>query len=146
MTENDPHTLQRFLTAQDENFDAALKELRDGRKQSHWIWYVFPQVSGLGSSSMAQRFAIQSRAEAVAYLEHPILGPRLRKCCDALLAHRDAQIDQIMGFPDNLKLQSSMTLFAAIPPNDPLFQSILDEFYGGRKDPRTMEFLSTSPE
>src|SRR5215510_14879848 len=100
MTEPDPYDLQRFLTAQDEDYECALRELQRGRKQSHWIWYIFPQVAGLGHSSMAQEYAIRSRDEALAYVKHPVLGSLLQQCSEALLKHQARRIQDIMGFPD----------------------------------------------
>jgi len=144
MGENDPHNLQRFLTAQDEDYELALEEIRHGRKESHWIWYIFPQVVGLGSSSMAQDYAITSQEEAVAYLNHPILSQRLRECCEYLLPHRDSKIESIMEFPDDLKLRSSMTLFAAVSATPMIFQTVLDTFYGGQSDENTIAFLNST--
>ena len=142
MMADDPYKLERFLTAQEQNYSDALRELRRGRKQSHWIWYVFPQVAGLGNSPTAQHYAIGSQEEAVAYLAHPVLGQRLRECCEALLPHRGSQITDIMGFPDDLKLRSSMTLFASVAEDPQIFQAVLDAFYGGRADQKTIDFLS----
>jgi uncharacterized protein (DUF1810 family) len=141
--EHDPHNLQRFLTAQADDYDCALGELRRGRKESHWIWYIFPQVAGLGHSSMAQEYAIQSSDEAVAYLEHPILGARLQRCCEALLKHQGKKAQDIMGYPDDLKLCSSMTLFATISKPDSVFHKVLNAFYSGKMDERTMAFLDS---
>jgi uncharacterized protein (DUF1810 family) len=142
MNEQDPYDLQRFLTAQAEVYECALGELRRGRKESHWIWYIFPQVAGLGRSSMAQRYAIQSRDEAIDYLNHPILGRRLRECCKALLTHSGKRVEDIVGNPDDLKLRSSMTLFAAVSDSDSIFNRVLDAFYAGQMDERTITFLS----
>ena len=134
--------LQRFLDAQDENYESAISELRRGRKESHWIWYVFPQVAGLGFSAMAQDYAIRTREEALAYLEHPILGQRLRECCQALLPHKGSRIEDIMGFPDDMKLCSSMTLFVSVSADPGIFQAVLDTFYDGQTDERTIAFLA----
>ena len=142
MNEPDPHNLQRFLTAQAEDFECALAELKRGRKESHWIWYIFPQVAGLGHSSMAQQYAIRSRDEAVAYLEHAILGSRLKQCCEALLKHQGKKVQDIMGFPDDLKLRSSMTLFAMISKPDSVLHKVLNAFYSGEMDERTVRFLA----
>ena len=139
----DPHDLDRFLTAQDGVHERALGELHAGRKTSHWMWFVFPQVAGLGSSSMAQRYAIGSLAEARAYLDHPVLGPRLLECARALLAHRDRSARQVMGSPDDVKLRSSMTLFAAATDVEPVFGQVLDAFFDGEPDPRTVELLES---
>jgi uncharacterized protein (DUF1810 family) len=137
----DPFDLQRFLAAQANDYQEALRELQRGRKESHWIWYIFPQVAGLGRSSMAEKYAIQSKDEAIAYLNHPILGARLRECSEALLKHRGKPIADIMGYPDDLKLRSSMTLFAAISEPPSIFHQVLDAFYSGQMDDRTITFL-----
>jgi uncharacterized protein (DUF1810 family) len=142
MTNNDPHNLQRFLSAQAAHYAAALRELQAGRKESHWIWYIFPQVAGLGHSPMAQKYAIGSRGEAIAYLQHGILGARLQECCKALLEHADRKIESIMGFPDDLKLRSSMTLFAKISGQDSVFHNVLNAFYDGEMDRKTIDFLT----
>ena len=141
MSERDPYHLQRFLDAQEEDYERVLRELQRGRKESHWIWYIFPQVAGLGFSHMAQKYAIQSRDEAVAYVKHPVLGRRLQQCCEALLRHRGERVKDIMGYPDDLKLRSSMTLFAAVVESDSIFQKVLKEFYSGRMDERTIGFF-----
>lgn len=106
------------------------------------MWFIFPQVAGLGNSSMAVRYAINSREEAQAYLDHPVLGTRLRQCASTLLAVQGKTANEIMGFPDDLKLKSSMTLFAALPSADPLFQQVLDRYYGGELDDKTLKILS----
>ena len=142
MESADPFDLKRFLIEQEADYKCALGELQRGKKESHWIWYVFPQVAGLGSSTMAQKYAIQSRDEAIAYLAHPILGPRLQECCEALLKHQGQSINKIMGFPDDLKLRSSLTLFAALSPQPSVFHKLLVEFYGGEEDAKTLQFLS----
>lgn len=144
MSDSGPHDLQRFVTAQSRDYETALGELRRGRKRTHWIWYIFPQAAGLGHSSMAQRYAIQSKAEAIAYLGHEILGGRLRECAAALLPHQDTPIGGIMGYPDDLKLCSSMTLFASISDLGSVFHQVLGRFYGGAMDPKTLEFLHGS--
>lgn len=141
MSEGDLHNLQRFLTAQAEDYECALGELERGRKESHWIWYIFPQVAGLGHSPMAQEYAIESRDEAVAYLNHAVLGSRLQRCCEALLQHQAEKIQDIMGFPDDLKLRSSMTLFAIISTQGSVFHRVLNTFYVGQMDERTIAFL-----
>jgi uncharacterized protein (DUF1810 family) len=142
MTEPDPYDLHRFLTAQADDYECALAELQRGRKESHWIWYVFPQVAGLGHSSMAQEYAIRSKDEAIEYLGHPILGARLHKCSEALLRHQGKQIQDIMGFPDDLKLRSSMTLFAIVSAPDSIFHKVLNAFYSDEMDERTVTFLA----
>lgn len=137
----DPFQLERFVQAQDGGVHAsALAELRAGRKSSHWMWFVFPQVAGLGSSPMAQRYAIGSLDEARAYLDHPVLGPRLVESARAVLAHPELTARQIMGSPDDAKLRSSMTLFA-LAGTDPVFPEVLDTFFDGERDPRTIQFL-----
>jgi uncharacterized protein (DUF1810 family) len=141
MSENDPHNLKRFLTAQAGDYECALQELQRGRKESHWIWYIFPQVAGLGHSSMAQKYGIQSRNEAVAYLGHAVLSARLHECCEAILKHQGKPIQDIMGFPDDLKLRSSMTLFAMISAQHSVFHKVLDAFYSGQFDEQTIAFL-----
>lgn len=135
------HDLARFVAAQAPVYAQARAELRAGRKRSHWMWFVFPQLDGLGTSDMARRYAIGSREEATRYLAHPVLGTRLVECAQALLAVDGQSIDDILGFPDNLKLQSSMTLFAALPGADPAFAQVLDRYYAGERDAKTLELL-----
>jgi len=144
VNELDPHNLQRFLTAQAEDYECALGELQRGQKESHWIWYIFPQVAGLGHSSMAQEYAIRSREEAVDFLNHPVLGIRLRRCCETLLNHEGGNIQSIRGFPDDLKLRSSMTIFAMISAQGSVFHKVLSAFYSGQMDERTIAFLEAS--
>jgi uncharacterized protein (DUF1810 family) len=139
----DSYRLERFVKAQDGVHTQALNELRAGRKASHWMWFVFPQLAGLGSSSMSQRYAIGSLAEARAYLDHPVLGPRLVDCARAVLSHPDRTAREIMGSPDDAKLRSSMTLFAlAAAGSEPVFQQVLDAFFAGERDPRTVDLLN----
>lgn len=135
------YDLSRFVEAQQDTYDNALKELKTGQKRTHWMWFIFPQVSGLGFSSMAQRYAIGSREEAEVYLAHPLLGERLRACVDALLEVEGRSAEQIMGSPDFLKLQSSITLFAFILPTDRRFLRLLEKYYDGKKDQKTINFL-----
>ena len=135
----DSYDLQRFVDAQNANgtYDGAVNELRRGRKTSHWMWFVFPQIAGLGRSDMAQRYAISSLDEAKAYLEHPVLGPRLRECA-GLVAQAQAQTaEHIFGGIDAQKLHSSMTLFLRAAPAEPLFKQVHDQYFGGRLDPAT---------
>ena len=141
---NDPHDLQRFVAAQDGVYPRALEELRRGSKRSHWMWFVFPQIDGLGRSEMARRYAIRSREEARAYLRHEVLGPRLRECADALLGVEGKTADDVMGFPDDLKLQSSMTLFAHVSDLGSVFHRVLEKFYGGSPDAKTLELLAAA--
>lgn len=133
--------LQRFLDAQTRDYATALAEITTGRKRSHWMWYIFPQVRGLGFSEMAHRYGIRDAAEAAAYLAHPVLGPRLVEISGALLGLPGSNATSIMGSPDDLKLRSSMTLFAQVPGADAVFQAVLDKFYGGAKDARTLQLL-----
>ena len=139
-----PPTLDRFLQAQESVWPRVVAELRAGRKRTHWMWFVFPQIKGLGRSDMAQRYAIQSLAEARAYLAHPVLAARLRECCQILLAlepHRSAL--EVFGSTDDMKLRSCMTLFAeAAAPGSGLFDAVLHRYFGGHKDLRTMELLA----
>lgn len=137
-------TLERFVQAQAPVIDAVLAELGSGCKRTHWMWFVFPQLQGLGSSSMAQRYALASLAEARAYLAHPVLGPRLRQCCELLLQVPERSAREILGSPDDMKLRSCVTLFRAAAPGEELFQRCLDRFYAGQPDARTLELLSTS--
>lgn len=140
---DDPHRLRRFVDAQDADgtYEQALAELRAGRKTSHWMWFVFPQIAGLGRSPMAQQYAIASLDEARAYLEHPVLGPRLRECAAALLPHAGASPAAILGAIDAVKLRSSMTLFARAAPAEPIFTQVLDCLYGGVADPATEDLV-----
>ena len=142
---NDPFDLARFVEAQDGVYPTVLAELRDGAKRSHWIWFVFPQLKGLGRSGTAQTYGITSLAEAKAYLAHPVLGPRLRECAELLAAHTAHSATQILGHPDDLKVRSSMTLFARAAPGDDAapFRRILDGFYDGQEDSATVELLET---
>jgi uncharacterized protein (DUF1810 family) len=136
----DPFDLQRFLDAQSSVYPLVLDELRRGRKQSHWMWFIFPQLAGLGHSAMAQRFAIASRAEAVAYLGHGVLGSRLRECTALVNGIEGRTILEILGSPDDLKFHSSMTLFGAVS-SDPKFAVAITKFYGGKRDQRTLDLL-----
>lgn len=143
MDEDDPHNLQRFLDAQHGRYDQAVAELRQGTKRSHWIWYIFPQLTGLGSSSTAERFAIRNSKEAKAYIEHPVLGPRLIEACRAVLSVEGKSAASIMGHPDDLKLRSCVTLFLQVAPEYPEFGHVLEKYYGGEPDQRTLQLLPT---
>jgi uncharacterized protein (DUF1810 family) len=134
---SDPFDLQRFVTAQDGVYESALAELRKGRKQSHWMWFVFPQTAGLGRSPTAQHYAIRNLAEARAYLQHPVLGPRLKESARALFELGSTDADRVLGPVDALKLRSSMTLFARADPGEPVFRQVLDQYFGGEADPAT---------
>lgn len=131
--------LRRFVAAQDEGgaYERALSELAAGRKTSHWMWFVFPQLAGLGHSEMSRRYAIASLAEAEAYLQHPLLGARLRGCASALLLHEGIPAARILGPIDAVKLRSSMTLFARADPGEPLFREVLERYFEGEPDPET---------
>ncbi len=135
----DPYRLGRFVDAQDHAgaYERALTELRAGRKKSHWMWFVFPQIAGLGRSPIAQTYAITSIDEAKAFLDHAVLGPRLLDCAGALLGLRGSSAREILGDVDAVKLRSSMTLFARSAPNEPLFGEVLDRYYGGNADEET---------
>ena len=137
---DDPFDLQRFVDAQASAYARVLAELRQGRKQSHWMWFIFPQLAGLGHSAMAQRYALSSRDEALAYLGHGILGPRLRECTALVNAVEGRTIREILGSPDDLKFRSSMTLFAAVSPESE-FAEAIEKFYGGTPDHKTLELL-----
>jgi uncharacterized protein (DUF1810 family) len=139
---NDPFELQRFVDAQDRVYPQVVEELSNGRKQSHWMWFIFPQIAGLGLSSMAQRFAISSRAEAVTYLAHDVLGPRLVECTRLVMAANAKTITEILRSPDDLKFRSSMTLFDATS-DQPVFADAIAAFYPAGKDPATLDILQT---
>jgi len=138
---SDPHHLQRFIDAQETDYRSALAEIAAGQKRSHWMWYIFPQYDGLGFSPTSIHYAIKSPAEAKAYFEHPILCPRLRECVDALLSVTDRNAHQVFGSPDDLKLKSSMTLFAQVSPEGSAFEQVLDKYFGGQRDGKTLELV-----
>ena len=138
---SDPFNLQRFVDAQNPVYDEVCAELRDGRKRGHWIWFVFPQLRGLGSSHMATVFGISSRQEVVAYLDHPVLGPRLRECTRLVNLVQGRAIDQIFAYPDDLKFLSSMTLFASVSSDSQVFKDALQKYFGGESDPLTLKRL-----
>ena len=139
---SDPFVLNRFVQAQAHNFDVALAEIRGGRKLSHWMLYIFPQFTGLGYSAMSQRYAIRSSAEARAYLNHPILGSRLLRCCETLLAIEGRSAYEIFGSPDDLKLKSCATLFASVSSEGSVFERLLDRYFQGERDNKTLELLN----
>lgn len=141
---SDPHALSRFEQAQQEDYPTAIGELRRGRKESHWMWYVFPQFAGLGHSPMAQTYAIRSLEEAKAYLAHPVLGPRLAECCEALLAVEGKSAYDILGSPDDMKLRSCVTLFAAVSPPGSVFERVLAKYYRGKPDERTLRLIGST--
>jgi uncharacterized protein (DUF1810 family) len=136
----DPFDLKRFVDAQAPVYSRVLSELHQGRKQSHWMWFIFPQFAGLGRSPMARRFALCSRDEALAYLGHAVLGPRLRECTALVNAVEGRTIREVLGSPDDLKFRSSMTLFAAVS-SEPVFAEAIAKFYGGTPDRKTLELL-----
>ena len=138
---NDPYDLQRFIQAQDPVYDEVCAELRDGRKESHWMWFIFPQLRGLGHSHMATKFGISSREEAEAYLKHPVLGPRLRECSRLVTLAEGRSIHEILGSPDDMKFKSSMTLFASVTPGEHIFTAALQKYFGGELDRLTSERL-----
>lgn len=139
----DPFDLARFVQAQEPVIDQVRHELAEGRKRSHWMWFVFPQLRGLGHSAMAQRYGIASLEEARAYLAHPVLGTRLRGCAALMNAVRGRSAHEILGSPDDMKFQSSMTLFALADPAEPAFGAALDKYYGGARDRRTLAALAS---
>ena len=146
MSVTDAFNLQRFVDAQAPVYGTVVDELRAGAKRTHWIWFVFPQLEGLGRSLTAERFAISSLAEAQAYLDHVVLGPRLRECTNLVNAIEGRSVEKIFGWPDNLKVRSSMTLFAAATADNAEFVRLLTTFYGGEHDPVTLARLGQPPQ
>jgi uncharacterized protein (DUF1810 family) len=138
---SDPHALQRFVDAQDGVYDRVRAELRAGRKQTHWMWFIFPQIDGLGRSDVARTYAMSSLAEAQAYCEHPVLGARLRECTALVLSSEAGSVREIFGSPDDLKFHSSMTLFARAAPGEPLFGRAIARFFAGVEDKATVARL-----
>jgi len=133
--------LKRFLDAQENDFERALAEIKRGRKQSHWMWYIFPQIAGLGLSETSRFYAVKDRAEAELYLAHPVLGARLVEMSEAFLEIEGKTANQIFGSPDDVKLKSSMTLFGALKNTNPIFQSVLDKYFNGTNDLRTLQLI-----
>jgi uncharacterized protein (DUF1810 family) len=142
MPAGDPHDLGRFVRAQADSYEAALAEVRAGRKRSHWMWFVFPQLDGLGSSLTARFYAIKSAAEAAAYLAHPVLGPRLAECAQAALGVEGKSAAEVFGSPDDLKLRSCATLFAHVSPAGSVFHRLLDRYFPGGPDAVTLRLLA----
>ncbi|MFQ6394788.1 DUF1810 domain-containing protein [Nocardia sp. KC 131] len=138
---NDPYNLNRFIRAQSDIFDEVVAELRAGKKHSHWMWFVFPQLQGLGRSEVARRYSITSIAEARAYLQHEILGPRLRECSRSVSIIQNQSIEEIFGWPDYLKLHSSMTLFARSTSDNQIFLLVLEKYFNGIEDQQTLDRL-----
>jgi uncharacterized protein (DUF1810 family) len=136
---NDPHDLQRFIDAQAPVFEAVRAELSAGRKRSHWMWFIFPQIDGLGASSMSKRYAIRSIAEAKAYLDHPLLGPRLLESAEAALAVQTSSALDLFGSPDDMKLRSCATLFASVSSEDSVFSQLINKYFDGKPDDRTLQ-------
>ena len=138
----DEKTLKRFLDAQEADYDIALSEIKSGRKQSHWMWFIFPQIEGLGFSSTSKFYAIKDLNEAKEFLEHPVLGSRLNRICNELLKLNSNDARKIFGSPDDLKLKSSMTLFSLVQNANPVFQLVLEKFFDGVKDQKTLQIIS----
>jgi uncharacterized protein (DUF1810 family) len=140
----DPHGLSRFVQAQENDYAQALAEIRSGRKQSHWMWYIFPQFDGLGHSSISKRYSIKSVAEAEAYLRHSTLGPRLAECCEAAMQIEGRSAHEVFGSPDDMKLRSCATLFAHVSPAGSVFDRLLDKYFQGAPDDRTLRLLGAA--
>ena len=140
----DQYNLNRFLEAQMTTYEGAMLELARGRKESHWIWYIFPQIEGLGRSDTAKLYSIKSLEEGRAYLEHPVLGPRLTEACKILLSLKDASMDEVMGFPDDLKLLSSMTLFEFISGSGSIFTKIIEIYFDDERDENSIELIKAT--
>ena len=136
------NNFQHFVSAQRDTFDDALTEVQNGRKTSHWMWFIFPQLGGLGSSEMSKKFAIRDLEEAAGYLNDEVTGPKLIQITSLLLLQNNKTAHDIFGSPDDMKLRSSMTLFSLLPDANPVFQQVLDKYFDGEKDPRTLELLA----
>ncbi len=141
MPPGDPFRLRRFVDAQQPVYATVLGELRAGRKRTHWIWFIFPQIAGLGSSAVSREFALSSLEEAAAYLSHPVLGPRLRECSAIVAGIEGRSISEIFGYPDDMKFHSSVTLFSQAAPADPVFAACLERYFAGEPDPKTLALL-----
>ena len=139
MSGQDPYDLQRFVDAQEHVYERALSEIKSGRKRSHWMWFIFPQFDGLGASSMSKRYAIRSVAEAKAYLAHPLLGPRLLESAEAALAVQTSSALELFGSPDDMKLRSCATLFASVSSEDSVFSQLINKYFDGKPDDRTLQ-------
>ena len=137
----DQYNLNRFIEAQMVIYEGAMLELARGRKDSHWVWYIFPQIEGLGNSDTIKLYAIKSLEEGRAYLKHPVLGPRLIKACEILLSLKDASMDEVMGFPDDLKLLSSMTLFEALSDSNSIFTKVIDVYFDSERDEISLKLI-----
>jgi uncharacterized protein (DUF1810 family) len=143
---SDPYDLSRFQRAQEDDYEQALSEIASGRKRTYWMWYIFPQIDGLASSSTSRRYSIKSLDEARAYLDHPILGPRLRECAEAVVRVEGRSAREISGSPDDLKLRSCATLFACVSPPGSVFDRLLAKYYQGRRDDKTLRLLESGPD
>jgi uncharacterized protein (DUF1810 family) len=139
VSDQDPYDLQRFVDAQEHVYERALSEIKSGRKRSHWMWFIFPQIDGLGASSMSKRYAIRSIAEAKAYLDHPLLGPRLLESAEAALAVQTSSALELFGSPDDMKLRSCATLFASVSSEDSVFSQLINKYFDGKPDDRTLQ-------
>ena len=144
-TPEDPHNVRRFVDVQERDYEQALSEIRSGRKRSHWMWYVFPQFAGLGMSATSQHYAVKSLAETEAYLAHPVLGPRLMECVEAVLAIEGRSAFEILGSPDDMKLRSCATLFARVSPEASVFHRLIDKYFDGQPDARTLSLIGREP-
>lgn len=138
---SDPHDLNRFLQAQEKDYEKALAEIKNGRKSSHWMWYIFPQIEGIGFSLTSRQYSLKSLAEAKAYLQHPVLGLRLKDCIEVLLYIEGRSAYDIFGSPDNKKLKSCATLFAIISPDDSVFEQLINKYFHGMQDENTLKLL-----
>lgn len=138
---NDTYNLKRFVDAQLRDYETALSEIKSGRKRSHWMWYIFPQIQGLGFSATSRYYSIKNKEEAEAFLQHPVLGKRLIMICDALLSLPTNNAHSIFGSPDDVKLKSCATLFASLPNTNPVFEAVLQKFFDGKKDESTLRIL-----
>jgi uncharacterized protein (DUF1810 family) len=141
---DDPHNLSRFVQSQEDDYEQALSEIRKGKKRTHWMWYIFPQIDGLAFSSTSKHYSIKSVEEAKAYLAHPILGPRLLECAEAVLHIDGRSATEIFGPPDDLKLKSCATLFACVSPSGSVFERLLQKYYRGGRDEKTLQLLGIS--
>lgn len=143
-SKGDPYNLNRFLQAQEDDYERALSEIRSGQKRTHWMWYIFPQLSGLAFSATAQHYSIESIEEARAYLDHPVLGPRLLECAEAATRVEGRSAQQIFDSPDDLKLRSCATLFARVSPSGSVFERLIERLYQGEHDNKTLKLLHIS--
>ncbi len=143
---DDSYNLNRFVQAQEDDYKQALSEIRSGKKRTHWMWYIFPQIDGLAFSSTSKRYSIKSVEEAKAYLDHPILGPRLLECAESVINIEGRSVTEIFGSPDDLKLRSCATLFACVLPPDSVFDRLLKKYYRGRRDEKTLQLLGIAPD